>query len=127
MKNLLHIITLFLSFAAYSQADYSAWQKWQETSCYSKISFRLKDEGLKGEQYVWKIQFKNDFNELISFNYTITDALQQHTITTHRKTLADGGVSNEIEVFATQETIYIIVDKVSLSPYPDDFIDCDKN
>jgi hypothetical protein len=102
------------------------WEEWQKTSCYSKISFRLKDEGLRGTQHVWKVQFKNDYGQLISFNYHVTGKVQQHDTTTHRKTLIAGQVSDETEIFTKEQDIFLLVDKVSLSPYPKDFIDCDK-
>jgi len=124
MKNIL-LLFVFLTgvqFAA-AQTD-NGWEDWQKTSCYSKISFRLKDAGTRGEQHIWKIQFKSDYSELISFNYNVTDELQQYNITTHRKTLNANELSKEIEIFTKEDNIYILVDKVSLSPYPQDFIDC---
>lgn len=114
---------IMFSHIAAAQTD-NGWEEWQKTSCYSKISFRLKDVGQHGEQHVWKIQFKSDYPQLISFNYSVTDEVQQYTTTTHRKTLNANEVSGEAEVFTKDENIYILVDKVSLSPYPKDFINC---
>jgi len=121
-KILLLLVFVMGSTVAFAQAG--NWEDWQKTSCYSKISFRLKDAGTRGEQHIWKIQFKSDYSELISFNYNVTDELQQYNITTHRKTLNANEVSKEIEIFTKEDNIYILVDKVSLSPYPQDFIDC---
>ncbi|MEL1242951.1 hypothetical protein AAEO56_01645 [Flavobacterium sp. DGU11] len=124
MKKILTLLFILatMTMSAQNQGD---WEPWQKTSCYSRISFRLKYEGMNGEQHKWKVQFKNDYPELISFNYNITDKLQEYTITTHRKTLDAKKTSPEIELFTKEEDIFLLVDKVSLSPYPEDFVDCD--
>ncbi|KGO85038.1 hypothetical protein Q765_18685 [Flavobacterium rivuli WB 3.3-2 = DSM 21788] len=101
------------------------WDEWQKTSCYSNISFRLKHEGKRGEQHVWQVQFKNDYNSLISFNYHISETSGQYDTTTHRKTLNKAALSEPLEVFTAGEDIFLLVDKVSLSPYPKDYINCD--
>ena len=125
-KYILFIVFIFISGVTTAQSPTdNGWEKWQKTSCYSKISFRLKYEGQNGEQHHWKIQFKTDYNQTISFNYHITDKVQQYTTTTHRKSLNPGKPSNEIDIFTKLEDIYILVDKVSLSPYPQNFIDCE--
>lgn len=121
------ILLAFFFFAlntAFAQTD-NGWGEWQKTSCYSKIEFRLKYDGKNGEQHHWKVQFKNNYNNLISFNYTVTDKVQQYTLTTHRKTLKGGKQSNEADLFTDLEDIYILVDKVSMTPYPENFIECE--
>ena len=123
-------IVLLLIFAmgcgaAFAQTQ-NGWEDWQKTSCYSNISFRLKHEGMRGEQHVWQVQFKNDYNSLISFNYHISETTQQYDATTHRKTINATQLSEPFEVFTSGEDLFLLVDKVSLSPYPTDFIDCDK-
>lgn len=127
MKKIILLLFLILAGAgaqAQQRTD-NGWEDWQKTSCYSKIYFRLKYEGMNGEQHHWKIQFKSDYPQLISFNYHITDELQQYTITTHRKILDPKQPANEVEVYTKEENIYILVDKVSLSAYPKDYIDCE--
>lgn len=124
MKNLILLLALLTFGIAGAQTD-NGWDEWQKTSCYSKISFRLKSEPKNGEQYHWKVQFRNDYPGLISFNYHVTDKLEQYNITTHRKTLQGGQVSDEMDLYAKEEDIFLLVDKVSLSPYPENFIDCD--
>ncbi len=110
--------------AASAQTD-NGWRPWQKTSCYSKIAFRLKYDGMNGSQHHWKIQFKNEYDNLISFNYNITDKLQQYTITTHRKALEAKKESGEIDIYTKEEDIFLLVDKVSMGPYPEDFIECE--
>jgi len=124
-------IVLLLIFAmgcgaAFAQTQ-NGWEDWQKTSCYSNISFRLKHEGMRGEQHVWQVQFKNDYNSLISFNYHISEATKQYDTTTHRKTINATQLSEPFEVFTSGEDLFLLVDKVSLSPYPTDFIDCDNS
>ncbi len=125
MKKILALLFILAGLTMSAQ-DKGEWEAWQRTSCYSKISFRLKYEGMNGEQHKWKVQFKNDYPELISFNYNITDKLGEYNITTHRKSLEGKQTSPEIELFTQEEDIYLLVDKVSLSPYPENFIDCDQ-
>jgi len=125
MKKLLVSFFLLAFFSMAAQGN-DGWDDWQKTSCYSKIAFRLKALPKNGEQYHWMVQFKSSYPELISFNYTVTDKLEQYNSTTHRKTLAAGRLSDEVEIFTEQDDIFLIVDKVSLSPYPQDFLECDK-
>ncbi len=127
MKKIIALLFLLAGITMNAQQDEGVWEAWQMTGCYSKITFRLKYEGRNGEQHKWKVQFKNDYPELISFNYNITDKLGEYNITTHRKALEAKRVSPEIELFTKEEDIYLLVDKVSLSPYPQDFIGCDHN
>lgn len=125
MKKLLTILVLLTGFVLSAQTN-DGWEDWQKTSCYSKISFRLKYDRKNGQQHIWKVQFRNDFPEVISFNYHVTDKLQQYNLTTHRKALNPGQISDELEVYTTEEDIYLLVDKVSISPYPEEFIECDQ-
>ena len=81
---------------------------------------------MRGDQHVWQVQFKNDYGSLISFNYHISESTQQYDTTTHRKILDGGKLSEPFEVFTAGEDLFLLVDKVSLSPYPKDFISCDK-
>lgn len=126
MKKLLLLLFLLISISLFAQEN-NDWDEWQKTSCYSKISFRIKSEKKYGEQFHWKIQFKNDYPEVISFNYNVTDKLEQYNITTHRKTLTANQVSDDIEIFTKEDDIFLLVDKLSFSPYPEDFVDCDTN
>lgn len=122
MKKLFAIVMIMVSSAAFSQTG--EWDEWQKTSCYSKLSFRLKEEPKNGEQHHWKVQFKSDYDDVISFNYHVTDKLQQHNITTKRKVLNAGKVSEEIDVYAKEADVFILADKLSMGPYPEDFLPC---
>lgn len=125
MKKLL-LSFFLLAFLTVTAQGNDEWDEWQKTSCYSKIAFRIKELPKNGEQYHWKVQFRSEYAELISFNYTVTDKLEQYNITTHRKALAARRMSDEVELFTKENDIFLIVDKVSLSPYPQDFLECDK-
>jgi hypothetical protein len=122
MKKILLVLLCFAFQSGFSQAN--EWEEWQKTSCYSNISFRLKEEPKYGEQHHWKIQFRSDYTDVISFNYHVTDKLQQYNITTKRKVLNAGQVSEEIDIYAKEADIFILVDKLSMSPYPEDFVEC---
>lgn len=120
------IAALFLLLAGLiASAQEPQWDDWQKTSCYSNISYRLLELGKYGEQYRWKIQFRNDYTNIISFNYHVTDKMGKYTTTTHRKALQQHQVSEEIDVYTAVQDIYILADKVSMTPYPEDFVECD--
>lgn len=125
MKNILIAVIVLLTHLGVSAQTANGWEEWQKTSCYSKIWFRLKPMPRHGEQNVWKIQFKSEYSNSISFNYHVTDELYQYNVTTHRKTLNAKQQSEEIEVFTKLEDIYLLVDKVSMTPYPENFIECE--
>ncbi|RWW92191.1 hypothetical protein [Flavobacterium cerinum] len=124
MRKAMLLFVLIFSQIALAQAK-DGWEEWQKTSCYSKIFYRIKSEKKHGEQYHWKIQFRSNYPQLISFNYNITDKLQQYNITTHRKTLEARKQSEEIDVYTKEDDIFLLVDKVSLSPYPENFQECE--
>lgn len=123
MKKLALFLLLLISTVAFAQQKEQ--NEWQNTSCYSKIQFKLKYEGKNGDRHVWKVQFKSSYETVISFNYHISDESGQYEATTHRKVLNPGTVSAEIETYTDSENIFLTVDKVSLSPYPNNFIDCE--
>lgn len=123
MKKLLVLFILFVALTATAQ-NKSDWDEWQKTSCYSKIFYRIKSEKKQGEQFHWKIQFRSEYPQLISFNYNVTDKLQQYNITTHRKILEAKKESEEIDVYTKEDDIFLLVDKVSLTPYPENFQEC---
>lgn len=111
---------------AANAAGEAGWDPWQKTACYSKIQFRIRQDGKLGEQFRWKVQFRSDYIELISFNYHVTNKVAEHTITTHRKTLRPREVCQPIEMYTTTEDLFILTDGLSLSPYPEDFEECDQ-
>lgn len=124
MKKFLLLFMLLIGTMLFAQNN-NDWDEWQKTSCYSKISYRIKNEKKQGEQFHWKIQFRSDYPELISFNYHVTDKLEQYNITTHRKTLEAKKTSEEIDIYTEEDDIFLLVDKVSLSPYPEKFEECE--
>lgn len=125
MKRLLLFLFLFTGMTLLAQNNDGGWDDWQKTSCYSGISYRMKTEQKYGEQHHWKIQFRSDYKQVISFNYHVTDKLSEYNITTHRKTMNPGKISEEIDVYTREADIYLLVDKLSLSPYPENFEECD--
>lgn len=124
MKRIIAIVLLFTGISVSAQQP--QWDDWQKTSCYSNISYRLLELGKHGEQYLWKVQFRNDYGNIISFNYHVTDKMGKYTPTTHRKALNAGQVSEEIELYTATQDIYLLADKVSMTPYPENFVECDK-
>ncbi len=124
MKTMVLVLALLLGMSVAAQTS-NGWEEWQKTACYGKLSFRIKQEEKKGSQYHFKVQFKSEYPEIISFNYHITDKLNEFETTTHRKTLAAYKESEAIDIYTRIEDIFILADKLSLSPYPENFEDCD--
>lgn len=123
MKKLMSLLLLLVSVAVFAQQNNQ--EEWQNTSCYSKIQFKLKYAGKNGDRHLWKVQFRSSYETVVSFNYHVSDESAQYEATTHRKVLNPGIVSPEIETYTDSDNIFITVDKVSLSPYPNNFIDCE--
>lgn len=124
MKQLLVILLFLASFTGFAQQK-EEWQDWEKTSCYSKIFFRLKYEGRNGSRHIWKVQFRNEYESTVSFNYHSTVEKNENQPTTHRKTLLAKAKSTELEVYTNTDNIYLIVDKLSMSAYPVNFVDCE--
>jgi hypothetical protein len=123
MKKLMSLLLLLVSVAVFAQQNNQ--EEWQNTSCYSKIQFKLNYVGKNGDRHIWKVQFRSSYETVVSFNYHVSDESGQYEATTHRKVLNPGIVSAEIETYTDSDNIFITVDKVSLSPYPNNFIDCE--
>ncbi|MGV3460966.1 MAG: hypothetical protein ACO1N9_11010 [Flavobacterium sp.] len=123
MKKIIILVLMFAGISASAQEP--QWDEWQKTSCYSNISYRLLELGKHGEQYHWKVQFRNDYPNIISFNYHVTNKVEKNTPTTHRKTLNTGQVSEEIDLYTATQDVYLLADKVSMTPYPENFVQCD--
>ncbi len=102
---------LFLGFLAYSNFQNRP-QKWQATNCYEKIQYQLTKDGKKGNRYRWKLQFKNNYDRLITFNYGITEDEDSY-LTNQRKTLQAHQTSEPVEIYTNQQKFYVLVDGLS--------------
>lgn len=124
MKKLFTLFALMLFLSGFAQ-DKDGWQDWEKTSCYSKIMFRLKYQGKNGTRHIWKVQFRSEYDSTISFNYRVGDDNPDNQPTTHRKVLYGKAISAESDIYADTDNVFLIVDKVSLSAYPQNFITCE--
>ncbi|SHI77235.1 hypothetical protein SAMN04488096_104189 [Mesonia phycicola] len=103
---------LFLGFIAYSNFSNRP-QNWYSTNCYEKIQYQLTANGKKGNRFKWIVKFKNNYHQLVTFNYGVTEE-ENNYLTTHRKTLQAHEVSENIEIYTESDNFYILVDKLSL-------------
>jgi predicted negative regulator of RcsB-dependent stress response len=113
-KNIIIVISVFLlGFIAYSNYNNRP-KKWTPTNCYSKILYKVEPDGKKGKQMRWKLQFKNNYSQMVTFNYGVTED-ENNYLTTHRKTMKAKDESEPIEIFTKSDQFYILVDKLSLN------------
>ena len=102
---------LFLGFIAYSNFSTLA-KNWTSTNCYKNIQYRLVQDGKKGKRFRWKLQFKNNYNQLVTFNYGITEE-ENNFLTNQRKTLQAHQTSEPVEIYTDQQKFYVLVDGLS--------------
>lgn len=102
---------LFLGFLAYSNFQNRP-QKWQATNCYKNIQYQLTKDGKKGKRNRWKLQFKNNYNRLITFNYGVTED-ENGYLTSQRKTLQAHETCEPVEIYTDKKEFYVLVDRLS--------------
>jgi len=129
MKKFRFVITVLgifmLSFLAYSNYNHRPIIKeWTPTNCYQKILYKVEPDGKKGKQMRWKLQFKSNYSQLVTFNYGVTED-ENNYLTTHRKTMKAKEESQEIEIFTESEQFYILVDKLSFKVSGNPLQPCD--
>lgn len=124
MRNLFLLICL-IAFLPSNAQNHTKWQEWQQSACYHKIEFRVKLERTKGKRMEWNIQFRNKYEDPITFNYGITEDSQDY-LTNMRKTLQAKEVSPPASFFTQTADFYVLLDKLSFSLYNNGkFIPCD--
>ena len=102
---------LFLGFIAYSNFNTLA-KQWTSTNCYKNIQYKLVQDGKKGKRYRWKLQFKNNYHQLVTFNYGITEE-ENDFLTNKRKTLQAHQNSEPVEIYTETKQFYVLVDQLS--------------
>lgn len=123
------LITTFLVLIGFFSNSYSQapekWMQWQPTNCYEKIEYRARYVKTNGTQHEWQIQFRNNYNKLIVFNYGIEEDARALAITTHRKTLRTNEISEPVSVYTQKENFMLFTDRLSFSVDGRDWIPCD--
>ncbi|TXK74938.1 hypothetical protein [Mesonia sp. K4-1] len=89
-------------------------QEWTSTNCYDNILFKLKKVNNVGKRQLWELQFKNNYNQLVTFNYALTEN-ETDFLTNKRKTLEAQSISKPIELYTNTEDFYVLVDQLSFS------------
>jgi len=119
------ILVLPVCCFAQNSGNARDWQPWTHSNCYKNIFFRLKPAGRDGETYRWKVQFRNAYPNMISFNYFFTD--DQYATDRHfqRKRLEANETSRPMDIYFQKDEVYVFIEKMSFSPYPDDIEPCD--
>lgn len=90
------------------------WQEWQPTSCYENIEFRLRFVRNHGDKTVSEVQFKNNYDRLVTFNYGFTED-EEDFLTEYRKTLHPKEAGKPELIHTQGDNFYILVDKLSFS------------
>jgi len=107
-------VLAFFSFLISSPVNENLQQEWISTNCYNNILFKLKKVNNIGKRQLWELQFKNNYNQLVTFNYGFTEN-ETDFLTNKRKTLAPHSVSQPIELYTNTEDFYVLVDQLSFS------------
>lgn len=127
MKEIL-IVTFIVFISSFTNSFSQApekWMQWQSTNCYENIEYRARYVKTNGSRHEWEIQFRNNYDRLIVFNYGIEEDSQALAITTHRKTLRTNEVSKPISVYTQKENFLLFTDRLSFSIDGRDWIPCD--
>ena len=92
------------------------WGPWKTTSCYKGLDFRVRrtqEDSFNGPKYEWEAQFRNRYEDQISFNFKITEPGDESE-TGDRQSISANGSSNG-EDWALTTNAYrceVLVDKV---------------
>jgi|SRR5690606_1184613 len=106
------VLIVLISCTSFVSAQ-DAWSTWNKTQCYDNIQFRTRHIKKYGKRHQWEVQFKNNYNRLVVFNYGISESEQELALTTNRKTLEAGQTSDPISLYTQVENFYILVDMLS--------------
>ena len=110
MKTITLILLAIFSTTVVAQ---ESWSDWQSTQCYENIEFRTRYIKKYGKRHQWEVQFKNNYDRLVVFNYGVSEDAQELALTTNRKTLDGGQTSKPIALYTQVENFYILVDMLS--------------
>jgi len=111
-RNITIVLSVFfLSFLAYSNFNNRP-KEWTPTNCYHKILYKVEADGEQGKRKRWKLLFKSNYSQLVTFNYGVTEGENDY-LTTHRKTMRAKEESQEVEIFTDSDQFYILVNKLS--------------
>jgi len=117
---------IFLSILIFSPSiKEDSSQEWTSTNCYDNILFKLKKVNNVGKRQLWELQFKNNYNRLVTFNYALTEN-ETDFLTNKRKTLEAQSISKPIELYTNTEDFYVLVDQLSFSVSGVPLIPCKK-
>lgn len=123
---ILYLVLIGLIGVNYSFFAPSQTTKWKQSNCYENLYYRVKStpEKNNGERMAWEIVFKNSYEDLITFNYAITED-KNDLLTNHRKTLQAGEMSKPIGFYTKIKDFYVLIDQLSFSLDGSNTIDCD--
>src|SRR5690554_6008771 len=110
MKTITLILLAIFSTTVVAQ---ESWSDWQSTQCYENIEFRTRYIKKYGKRHQWEVQFKNNYDRLVVFNYGVSEDAQELALTTNRKTLDGGQTSKPIALYTQVENFFILVDMLS--------------
>lgn len=123
---LLMILFSFIStVSSFSQIP-EKWMQWTKTNCYENIEYRARYVQTNGNRHEWQIQFRNNFNRMVVFNYGIEENPEALALTTHRKTLRSHETSEPINIFTENENFLLFTNKLSFAVDGSDAIPCDR-
>lgn len=71
-KSILITLVMFFLTLNVAQAQSSEWSNWTNIACFKGVQFRVKSQKTSTGKYEAYLEFKNNYNEKVHFNYEIT-------------------------------------------------------
>ena len=126
MKKILWILLIFgFQFA---NAQVGSWTVWKQSPCYLKIEYRYRYVKQQGDRHVWLLQFKNNYNKSVYFNYSLAGEQEEEQLyLARRKSITPNRNSDEMEFFTNSESFEIQVSNLSFRQGVTEYEPCDQN
>ncbi len=71
-KSILITVVMFFLTINLAQAQSTGWSNWTSIDCFKGVQFRVKSQKTSSGKYEAYLEFKNNYNENIHFNYEIS-------------------------------------------------------
>lgn len=125
-KSILITAVMFFLTINFAQAQWTDWSYWTSIDCFKGVQFRVKSQKTSSGKYEAYIEFKNNYNSDIHFNYEISGG--SYTSRNNRVTVKAGSTYKSYAgISFTSNYFNVYIDKLrfgrdGVQPYAE----CDK-
>ncbi|WP_338376167.1 hypothetical protein [uncultured Flavobacterium sp.] len=125
-KSILITAVMFFLTVNMAQAQWTDWSNWTSIACFKGVQFRVKSKKTSTGKYEAYLEFKNNYNEKVHFNYEITGG--SYSNKNNRVTVNSGSTYKSYSGSSfTSKYFNVYIDRLrfgkdGLQPYAD----CDK-